>query len=165
MFCAAGCASLSAGAPGVLGQTGIETSELLRGAVQYVRPDVVIAVDALAARGCARLASTVQIADVGIEPGSGVGNHRTAVAHTTLGVPVISVGVPTVVNSATLVYDALQAAGIKNRDESLKKVLETGKSFFVSPKECDLICDRVSSLLADAIDIAFCGALAGGARE
>lgn len=160
LFRAVGCASISAIAPGVLGQTGIETLELLRGAVRYVRPDVVIVVDALAARSCERLASTIQVSDVGIEPGSGVGNHRAAVDRSTLGVPVISIGVPTVVNSATLVYDALREAGIDRIDDSLHRVLKTGKSFFVSPKESDLICDRVSTLLAKAMGLAFGGELA-----
>ena len=109
----AGCAALSALAPGVLGQTGIETVEILRGTVQTVRPDVMLVIDSLAARSCTRLASTVQITDTGISPGSGVGNHRAAINRATVGVPVISVGVPTVVNSATLVYDALSEAFTK----------------------------------------------------
>jgi len=159
LFRAMECASISAIAPGVLGQTGIETLELLRGAVRYVCPDVVIVVDALAARSCARLASTVQISDVGIEPGSGVGNHRTAVDRESLKVPVISIGVPTVVNSSTLVWDALHEAGIEQIDDSLRRVLENGKSFFVSPKESDLICERVSALIARAIGLAFAGKL------
>ena len=150
-----GCSSLSALAPGVLGQTGIETLELLRGAVRYVRPDVVLVVDALAARSCERLASTVQISDAGISPGSGVGNHRSAITRETLGVPVISLGVPTVVNSATLVYDALHEAGIDEIGESLRRVLESGRSFFVSPKESDVITAQLSRLLASAISRAF----------
>lgn len=150
-----GCSSLSALAPGVLGQTGIETLELLRGAVRYVRPDVVLVVDALAARSCERLASTVQISDAGISPGSGVGNHRAAITRETLGVPVISLGVPTVVNSATLVYDALHEAGIDEIGESLRRVLESGRSFFVSPKESDVITAQLSRLLASAISRAF----------
>ncbi|MBR3893629.1 MAG: GPR endopeptidase [Clostridia bacterium] len=152
-----GCASLSTLAPGVLGQTGIETLELLRGAVRYVRPDVAIVVDALAARSCDRLASTVQISDAGIHPGSGVGNHRRAICAETLEVPVIAIGVPTVVNSSTLVYDALSTAGICEIDDSLRQVLENGKSFFVSPKESDVITEEVSNLLANAIGLAFTG--------
>ena len=152
-----GCSSLSAMAPGVLGQTGIETLEILRGAVRFVRPDVVILVDALAARSCDRLAATVQISDVGISPGSGVGNHRTAITRESLGVPVISVGVPTVVNSATLVYDALTEAGIEEIGDSLHKVLENGRSFFVSPKESDVITHEVAKLLSRSIALAFTG--------
>ncbi len=152
-----GCSSLSAMAPGVLGQTGIETLELLRGAVRFVRPDIVILVDALAARSCDRLAATVQISDVGISPGSGVGNHRSAITRESLGVPVISVGVPTVVNSATLVYDALTEAGIETIDDSLQKVLKSGRSFFVSPKESDVITHEVARLLSRSIALAFTG--------
>lgn len=152
-----GCAALSALAPGVLGQTGIETLELLRGAVECVSPDLVVVVDALAARSCERLATTVQISDAGLEPGSGVGNHRSAISAQTLGVPVICIGVPTVVNSSTLVYDALKRAGIREPDEALKSVLESGKSFFVSPKECDVITSCFSKLLSRAISVTFTG--------
>ncbi len=152
-----GCCALSAFAPGVLGQTGIETLELLRGAVSSVKPDIVLVVDALAARSCDRLASTVQLSDTGIVPGSGVGNHRTAITAETLGVPVIALGVPTVVDSSTLVYDALRQARIEHIDEALREVLENGRSFFVSPKESDLIAAEVSALLAKAIGTAFVG--------
>ncbi|MBR2019496.1 MAG: GPR endopeptidase [Clostridia bacterium] len=160
LFQGLGCSLLSALAPGVLGQTGIETLELLRGAVDHVCPDVVLVIDALAARSCERLATTVQLSDVGIAPGSGVGNHRSAITRETLGLPVLALGVPTVVNSATLVYDALCSAGLEGRiDESLRRVLETGKSFFVSPKESDVITESFSDLLAESISIAFMGAL------
>lgn len=160
LYHASGCASLCALAPGVLGQTGIETLEILRGTVHAVRPDLVIAVDSLAARSCSRLASTVQISDTGISPGSGVGNHRAAIDRASLGVPVIAVGVPTVVHSATLVYDALETAGMDPSDERLRCILENGDGFFVSPKESDAISLSASMLLSDAIDRAFVGALA-----
>ena len=165
LFFSTGCSSLSALSPGVLGQTGIETAELLAGAVRVISPDLVIAVDALAARSCERLASTVQISDVGILPGAGVGNHRAAIDHHTLGVPVIALGVPTVVDSATLVFDALREAGIEEIAPELTAVLENGKSFFVSPKECDLITDRVSKLLARALTLACGGELAEACWE
>lgn len=154
-----GCSSLSAISPGVLGQTGIEALEILRGAVQATRPNVVLAIDALAARSCERLASTVQITDTGICPGSGVGNHRAAISRETLGVPVVTVGVPTVVNSATLVWDALRLGGVREVDEGMRKVLETGKSFFVSPKESDVIVESISSVLARAISHTFTASL------
>ena len=150
-----GCSSLSALAPGVLGQTGIETLELLRGAVRYVKPDLVVVIDALAARSCERLASTVQISDAGIKPGSGVGNHRAAITGESLEVPVVVVGVPTVVNSSTLVWDALREAGIERVSDPLRRVLENGRSFFVSPKESDAITEQFSRLLADSISVAF----------
>ena len=155
LYRAAGCSSLSALSPGVLGQTGIETSELLRGAVNATHPDVIIAIDALTARSCDRLCATIQLSDTGIEPGSGVGNHRRAITYKSMGVPVIALGVPTVVNSATLVWDALQEAGIDGEDPRLQKVLESGKSFFVSPKESDLICESIAQLFARAIGLAF----------
>lgn len=155
LYRAAGCSALSALSPGVLGQTGIETSELLRGAVNATHPDVIIVIDALTARSCDRLCATVQISDTGIEPGSGVGNHRRAITYKSMGVPVIALGVPTVVNSATLVWDALEQAGIDAEDPRLQKVLETGKSFFVSPKESDLICESIARLFARAIGLAF----------
>jgi GPR endopeptidase len=107
-----GRCEISALFPGVLGQTGIETVELIRGAAENAHPDVVLVIDALAARSCDRLAATVQLSDSGINPGSGIGNHRKAICRETVGVPVIALGVPTVVNSATLVYDALHKAGI-----------------------------------------------------
>ena len=155
LYRAVGCSSLSALAPGVLGQTGIETSELLRGAVNATHPDVIIVIDALTARSCDRLCATVQLSDTGIEPGSGVGNHRRAITYKSMGVPVVALGVPTVVNSATLVWDALQEAGIEGEDPRLKEVLKKGKSFFVSPKESDLICECIAQLFARAIGIAF----------
>ena len=150
-----GTCEISAFAPGVLGQTGIETAELILGAVQNSKPDIVIAVDALAARSCERLASIVQISDAGISPGSGIGNTRRAITEESLGVPVISIGVPTVVNSSTLVYDALEKAGIEKIDKDLESVLETGRSFFVTPKESDVITKHISALLAESISKAF----------
>lgn len=149
------CCAVSAIAPGVLGQTGIETAELVLGAVKSARPDVIIAVDALAARSCERLATTLQISDSGIFPGSGIGNKRAAICKKTLGVPVIALGVPTVITSSTLVYDALQKANVVEISDSLKEILESGKSYFVSPKECDIITKSISRLLASAIDDAF----------
>ena len=149
-----GCASVATLAPGVLGQTGIETQELLAAVTRRISPNLVLAVDALAARECERLASTVQISDTGIHPGSGVGNRRSAINAETLGVPVIALGVPTVVNSSTLVYDALRAAGIDAVDERIQAVLNSGKSFFVSPKESDVITAHFSKILARAIELA-----------
>ncbi len=150
-----GRCEISAFSPGVLGQTGIETVELIRGAVKNAEPDVVVAIDALAARACERLAATVQLSDSGIAPGSGVGNHRKAICRETVGVPVVALGVPTVVDSSTLVYDALHRAGIGTVEPSLRQVLENGRGFFVSPKETDVITECVAELLANAVDAAF----------
>lgn len=155
IYSSLGSCEVSAFAPGVLGQTGIETVELINGAVQSSSPDVVIAVDALAARSCERLAAVIQISDAGIRPGSGIGNTRRAINKETLGVPVISIGVPTVVNSSTLVYDALEKAGMEKIDESLENVLETGKSFFVTPKESDVITKKLAEIIARSISRAF----------
>lgn len=140
---------------GVLGQTGIETVELVRGAVENVHPDLVLAIDALAARDVERLATTVQLCDSGISPGSGVGNARKAIDRQTVGVPVISLGVPTVVESSTLVFDALSRAGIGEVSEPLRDILENGRRFFVAPKESDIITEKVSELIAMAVDRAF----------
>ena len=142
-------------APGVLGQTGIETAEMIRGVCDHASPELVIAIDALAARSTARLGATVQISDSGIFPGSGIGNRRSEISRDTLGIPVIAVGVPTVVNSATLVYDALQNAGYVGIDEKIECVLREGESFFVSPRQSDRISDSVSALFAAALDSLF----------
>lgn len=155
IFHTLGLCNISSIAPGVLSQTGIETLELIRGAVNNTKPDAVIAVDALAARSCERLGSTVQISDSGICPGSGIGNLRKAINKENLGVPVIALGVPTVVDSATLVYDAIERSGIRDDEGRLKSVLDSERGFFVSPKESDVISERVSLLLSRALDIAF----------
>lgn len=103
---------------GVLGTTGVESAEAVRGLVAEVKPAAVIAVDALAARRVGRMCTTVQLTDTGIVPGSGVGNHRAALNRETLGIPVFSVGVPTVVDAATLAADLLEEAGIPELDET-----------------------------------------------
>ncbi len=149
------CCRLCAIAPGVLGDTGIESLELIRGAANAVHPDIIVAVDALAARSADRLAATVQMSDSGISPGSGVGNRRSEISRKTLGVPVIAIGVPTVVDSATLVLDALECADISTEDTRLHEILNTGRSYFVAPRDSDLITERASCLLADAVDMAF----------
>lgn len=150
-----GCCELSALAPGVLGQTGIETVELVRGAAENARPDLIVAIDALAARAISRLASTIQLSDNGINPGSGIGNMRRSICRETVGVPVLALGVPTVVDSSTLVYDALSRAGIERVDDDLRRVLDEGREFFVAPKESDVIMKKVAALLARAIGRAF----------
>lgn len=99
---------ISAIAPGVMGQTGMETSEIVKGIVSETNPDIVVAVDALAARNSRRLNRTIQISDAGINPGSGVGNHRNGLTKEILGVPVIGIGVPTVVDAATIVSDTME---------------------------------------------------------
>ena len=156
LFDTIGQEEVAAVAPGVVGQTGIETLELIRGAVERVKPDLVVVIDALAARSVERLGRTVQLSDTGIAPGSGIGNRRREIDQTTLGVPVISIGIPTVVDSSTLVYDALEQAGIDDIDAPLRRVLENGRSFFVSLKESDIAVKESAKMLSDAINRAFC---------
>ncbi len=103
---------------GVLGTTGVESAEAVRGLVAQVKPSLVIAIDALAARRVGRMCTTVQLSDTGIVPGSGVGNHRAALNKETLGVPVFAVGVPTVVDAATLAADLLEESGVAELDET-----------------------------------------------
>ena len=103
---------------GVLGSTGVESAESVRGLVEQVKPALVIAIDALAARRVGRMCATVQLSDTGIVPGSGVGNHRSALDRESLGVPVFAIGVPTVVDAATLAADLLEEAGIAELDET-----------------------------------------------
>jgi len=129
--------SVSAVSAGVLGTTGIETAELIRGVIERTKPDAIIAVDALASRSIHRLCSTIQIADTGIIPGSGIGNSRTAMNRKTMGIPVIAVGVPTVVDAATLAADLLRESG--HRETELKN---TG-NLIVTPREID---DRVAGI-------------------
>lgn len=157
LFASLGCCELAAIAPGVLGQTGMESGELVKCAAELVKPHLVVAVDALAARNVDRLSSTVQITDRGISPGAGIGNRRLAVDRDTLGCPVMGVGVPTVVDSSTLVLDALEKAGVdaESLSPDLAEVLERGRSFFVSPKDCDEVVSLTCRLLAKALDEAF----------
>ena len=99
---------VSAIVPGVMAQTGMETVEIIKGIVRETKPDMMIAVDALAARSSKRLNRTIQITDTGINPGSGVGNHRNAITKDTVGIPVLAIGVPTVVDAATIVNDTME---------------------------------------------------------
>lgn len=154
-YTAIGRCALSALAPGVLGQTGIETVELIRGAVENAEPDLVIAVDALVAAPANGWQQPYQLCNRGIDPGSGIGNNRKSICRDTVGAPVMALGVPTVVDSSTLVYDALNRAGIDEISDDLRAVLENGRGFFVSPKESDVITTHISTLLADAIEHAF----------
>ena len=119
---------------GVLGTTGLESAEAVRGIAGRVQPSVVIAIDALASRRRARLCSTVQLSDTGILPGSGVGNHRSALNRETLGVPVIAVGVPTVVDAATLAADLLEESGQDIDEDALRSGHD---GLMVTPRDID----------------------------
>ncbi|MBQ2719677.1 MAG: GPR endopeptidase [Clostridia bacterium] len=150
-------------APGVLAQTGIEAQCLVAGASEAVSPDLVIAIDALAARSVSRLATTVQLSDTGIRPGSGIGNARRALDRETLGVPVIAIGIPTVVDSTTLVLDAFQRAGLSDGEipEPLREVLSEGATFFVSPRQSDVLTEKAARLISDAVNLTFSAGLFG----
>lgn len=155
LFNKMGYLAISSVAPGVVGQTGIETVELIQGAVNNVKPSLLIVIDALAARSIDRLAVTVQLTDSGISPGSGIGNKRKAINKNEIGVPVIAIGVPTVVDSSTLVYDTLERAGITDLSDELLKVLENGRSFFVTLKESDIAVTELARVISNAINEAF----------
>ena len=120
---------------GVLGTTGVESAEAVRGLTAEVKPALVIAVDALASRRVGRVCATVQLADTGITPGSGVGNHRSALDRETLGVPVIAIGIPTVVDSATLAADLLEEAGMGDFDP--EKLRQSQQNLMVTPRDID----------------------------
>ncbi len=132
--------------PDVLGNTGIESGETVAGVCRTVKPSAVIAVDALAARNLSRLGCTVQLCDSGIAPGSGVGNNRRALCRDTLGVPVIGLGVPTVVDARTVAFDLTGAES----DE----VEPRGCAMMVTPREIDLLIDRAARLLAMTVHAA-----------
>lgn len=166
---------LSGIVPGVMAQTGMETAEIVRGVVKETKPDAVIVIDALAARSTLRLGTTIQLTDTGIQPGSGVGNHRKGLNEEGLGVPVVAIGVPTVVGAATIAFDTLDAIvevlansktteGLSqtirafNEQEKyalMKELLEPKLGpMFVTPKDMDETVNRLGDILADGINIA-----------
>ena len=137
---------------GVLGTTGIESAELIKAVVERLCPDQVIVIDALASRKLARICRTVQLADTGIIPGSGVGNARTAINRETLGVPVTAIGVPTVVDAVTLALDLAEKAGADGiRRGDFEKF---GGEMIVTPKEIDSNVSDISKLIGYAINLA-----------
>lgn len=141
---------VSAIAPGVLGMTGLESVEVIRGIVERSKPCCVVVVDALASRSLARVCTTVQLTDTGIVPGSGVGNRRAAFDRETLGVPVLAVGVPTVVEAATLLEDVLEEYGQKT--DTVRSFCDT--SMVVTPKDIDARIARISRFLGYGISLA-----------
>jgi spore protease len=143
---------VSALAAGVLGTTGVESGELVRALCEKIKPACVIAVDALASRSVKRLCRTVQIADTGIIPGSGVGNHRAALNKETLGVPVIALGVPTVVDAATIAVDLLEEAGRGDLDPSALAGVADG--LMVTPREIDSQVSDVAKVIGYGINLA-----------
>lgn len=148
--------------PGVLGNTGIETAEILKGIVRQIEPVAVIVIDALAARSLERLGNTVQMCDTGVSPGSGVGNRRREINKDFLGVPVIAVGVPTVVDGITVALDVLEAGGIELDSSKRDAILSGEKGMMVTPKEIDLVIKRASGLVSLAINRALQPKLTAG---
>lgn len=167
---------VSAIVPGVMGQTGMETVEIVKGVVDETNPDLVIAIDALAARNSRRLNRTVQIADTGIHPGSGVGNHRNGLTKESLGVPVIGIGVPTVVDAATIVNDTMEnLINALETSEMLKGVGDVLRTYnaaekyelvkelisphlngmFVTPKDVDEMVKQISYTISEGLNLLF----------
>ena len=163
-------------APGVLGITGIETGEIVKGIADKVKPDLVIAIDALASRKTDRIGTTIQVADTGINPGSGIGNKRMGLTKETLGVPTLAIGVPTVVYAHTIgrdaiemlikefsgqaepqseFYNMLQSLDEQHLNQLVGEVLAEGLGdLVVTPKEVDILIDDVAGIIADGINLA-----------
>lgn len=146
--------------PGVMAQTGMETSEIVEGIVGETKPDVVVAIDALAARSVKRLNRTIQITDTGIHPGSGVGNHRIGLTEDNLQVKVIGIGVPTVVDAATIVHDSmahlLDALDEAEQKEFLEEMISPHlHSMFVTPKDVDETVKYLSFTISEGLNMAF----------
>ncbi len=150
-----GCAAVSVVTPGVLGDSGIEAADRVRALIPYLHPDAVIVFDALAARAFSRVGRTVQIADTGIAPGSGIGNHRRAITRATVGVPVIAVGMPTVTDTKTLLSDAFSEIDDDTLTERLVALTGAANDSFVSPSDCDLLVNEAAVLLSDAVNATF----------
>ncbi len=156
-------------APGVLAQTGMETARIVKGIAAENRPDLVIAVDALAARSTKRLNTTIQLSNTGIHPGSGVGNHRWGITEENIGVPIIAIGVPTVVDAPTIISDTLDNilselqpdSDIKklnndNKYELIKKlIMPEIAQMFVTPKDIDATAKILGLIIANAINMTF----------
>ncbi len=144
--------SVSALTPGVLGNTGMEAAELVAAAAERVNPSAVLLIDAFAARRLGRLCTAVQLSDTGLSPGSGVGNRRREISRKTLGVPVFSIGVPTVVDAATLTADVLEEAGAAEVDpEALRGYDE---NVFVTPRDIDAQVKEMGRILGYGINFA-----------
>lgn len=147
--------------PGVMAKTGMETAEIIKGVIHETCPDVVIVIDALAARSTKRLNRTIQITNTGIQPGSGVGNHRNALTEESLGIPVIAIGVPTVVDAATIVGDALEKLLCDDKEfDSVKYMGQHRTAFaelnnmYMTGKDIDAVVKRVSFTVSEGINVA-----------
>lgn len=152
---------LSALEPGVMARTGMETAEIVKGVVRETAPDVLLVIDALAARSIRRLNRTIQITNTGIQPGSGVGNHRCALTAENLGIPVIAIGIPTVVDAATIVMDAMEKLLEEEKDsDHMQFMLHQNLPFpelnnmYMTGKDVDAIIKRISFMISEGINIA-----------
>ena len=163
---------VSAIAPGVLGTTGIETMEVIRGIVDNIKPKLIIVIDSLASKSIERISSTVQLSDTGIVPGAGVGNARNEISQNTLGIPVIAIGVPMVVDAATIAADSIDIFIEKlqndgNSNEYLNKLKDEDKygvirealapreyNLIVTPKEIDDLIENMKDVVARGINYA-----------
>lgn len=155
--------SFCAMAAGVLAQTGLESGEVIKSVVKEIKPDAVIAIDALATRSTDRLGTTIQLTDTGIFPGAGIGNNRQALNIETLGIPVIAIGVPTVVDAATIVKERMERysekAGLSPEEREYlyrEAEEENGQVFFVTPKGIDELVHRAGETVAEAVNLCFC---------
>ena len=146
--------AVSAISPGVLGITGIETGEIVKGVTKHVKPTLIIAIDALAARKLSRLGKTIQISDTGICPGSGVGNNRKELSEKTLGVPVIAIGVPMVVDAMTLAEDMFSELTELPENERSKVLSNNDRNMIVTPNDVDAISEQAATIIADGINMA-----------
>ena len=166
---------VSAISPGVLGITGMETGEIIKGVCEKINPDVVIAIDALASRSIDRISRTIQLCDTGISPGAGVGNKRKELSSKTLGVPVIAIGVPTVIDAVQIAHDSL-ISSIRNvlketdnnsdkykafysfldasGEETIKYLPQSLGGFIVTPKDVDSMIEKTSKIVANGINLA-----------
>lgn len=145
-------------APGVMSQTGMESSEILKGIIDKVHPDILLVVDSLASRSVQRLCRTIQITDTGISPGAGIGNDRKQISKETMGIPVIAVGVPTVVDAGTIIYESLESTLLKEgyQEEEVyqffQSVIESKwRDLFVTPKDIDEEIRQIGNSIARAI--------------
>ncbi len=139
---------------GVLGTTGIETIEIVRGIVDNIKPKLVIAIDSLCSKNIDRINKSIQISDTGIIPGGGVGNRQEELSKETLGVPVIGVGIPTVLDAATIVIDTLKVCEIEiSEDVIVDKMMLNDFNFIVTPKEIDSLIEKMTTIVSEGINM------------
>ena len=139
--------------PGVLGTTGIETFEIVSGITEKIKPKAIIVIDSLCSKSIERLNKSIQISDTGIIPGSGVGNSRMELSKNTLNIPVIAIGVPTVVDAATIIIEAMNGLEITFDENSVIDNMDLNNfNFIVTPKEIDELIDNMSSIISDVIN-------------